>query len=80
MKMRHIGDNRHPAARASARLAAACVMAAVMTMMSGCSDGIYSFRYRLTVKVEDNGVVKSGSSIIEVTFYGGGNAKYHATA
>ena len=80
MTMRYIGNDRHSGMRASARLAAACVMTAMLVVLSGCTDGSYSFRYRLTVEVEVDGVVKSGSSIIEVTFYGGGNAKYHATA
>ena len=55
MTVQYFGHGGHPVARASARLAAAFVMAAVLVVLSGCSDGSYSFRYRLTVEVEDNG-------------------------
>ena len=60
--------------RASVRLAAACVLAAALVVLSGCSGGEYPFRYRLTVEIEVDGEVKSASSIIEVTFYGGGKS------
>ena len=73
MTMRYIGKDGHHAMRASARLAAACVMAAMLVVLSGCGN-VHTFRYRLTVEVEDNGEVKSASSIIEVQFRGGGQS------
>jgi hypothetical protein len=43
----------------------------MLVLLSGCGSE-YVFRYRLTVEVEIDGEVKSGSSIIQVTYYGGG--------
>ena len=71
--MRYIGNNRPCAMRASVRLASACVMAWTLALLSGCGN-VHTFRYRLTVEVEDNGEVKSASSIIEVQFRGGGTS------
>jgi hypothetical protein len=52
------------------RLMAACASVVMLALLSGCGSE-YVFRYRLTVEVAVDGEIKSASSIIEVTYYGG---------
>ena len=73
MTTQQLRIDKHSARRTGLRMAALCVMAWTLALLSGCGN-IHTFRYRLTVEVEDNGEVKSASSVIEVQFRGGGGS------
>ena len=60
----------HSAVRAYLRLAAVCMTLAILGLLSGCGGYSETIRYRVTVEIEMDGEAKSGSSIIEVLYYG----------
>jgi hypothetical protein len=58
--------------RHGARVAAAVMALGAVAALGGCGGEEHVIRYRVTIEVDVNGETKSGSSVIQVLFYGGG--------
>jgi hypothetical protein len=54
------------------RVAAAVLALGAVAALGGCGGEEHVIRYRITIDVDVNGETKSGSSVIQVLFYGGG--------
>ena len=70
MNARRLRNDRQSAPRAGLEVAAVCMTVALLSQLSGCGGYREIIRYRVTFEVEMDGEVKSGSSIIEVLYYG----------
>ena len=54
---------------------AGVLLVGVLLLYKACDNGGGDVRFRLTVAVSADGAVKTGSSVINVLFYGGGGTK-----